>query len=251
MNMKKLDNYRNIILISFFLLIFIVVVFYFATKDYGHKALYKKFDYFYGDKFFNIGSNNIKDSEEGIMYSYSVWIRTDNVSANGNWNTDINIPKVVIFNHGAPNIVYIRKTNTMEIQFAYKDDDGLVDTYNFELSNFETQVWVNLAMTVNNRKVNIYKNGVILTSKLLPNIHFKTKKVLSIGEKDNNFNGYIGYLDYFNYVLNPDQVMKLYHKRKSKLPNKLKNFRQYEKIKDKKSFISNIKENILKVKKGV
>ena len=42
-------------------------------------------------------------------------------------------------------------------------------------------------------------------------------------EQQNNFNGYVGLIDYFNYDLSREQVSNLYDKNYEKLPVLLKN----------------------------
>ena len=41
---------------------------------------------------------------------------------------------------------------------------------------------------------------------------------MNIGSKNNNFYGYLGYIDYYNYNLSNEQIKKLYYKRKNNLP---------------------------------
>ena len=54
---------------------------------------------------------------------------------------------------------------------------------------------------------------------------------MNIGEKYNNFNGYIGRIDYYNYVLSPSKAHKIYEKYKSNHPNRLMSYEQYEFLK--------------------
>ena len=81
-------------------------------------------------------------------------------------------------------------------------------------------------MVVNNRYVDLYKNKVLVKSKLLDNVPWFSQKIMKIGEKNNNFNGYVAQIDYFNYDLNREQVGNLYDKNFEKLPVVLKNYKQ-------------------------
>jgi hypothetical protein len=233
---KKKIMYISIILFSIIILISVIKII--INLNSGHKILYDEYDYFYGDKAVYIGTENMPDSEEGIKYSFSIWIRTDNVSGNSHWDTNVNIPKVILYNYGSPNILYLRKENIIQIQLSYRNSENSIEFYNFNLENFESQKWVNLIISVNNRTVNIYKNGVLYTSKLLPNVNLKNYKTLTIGEKYNNFNGYIGFLEYFNYDLDIIKANKIYNKRKYKYPTKLLSYEEYEYLKNTKNFFS-------------
>lgn len=242
------QNKKNLIIgASLFVILFII--YFILTRDTGHKILFNTYDYFYNNRVEYIGSENMPDSYEGIKYTFSIWVRTENVSANAHWDTDDKTPKTILFNYGCPNIVYLRKENVVRIQILYLNDDGYTEYYNFDLDNFENQIWTNLIITVNNRNVNIYKNGEFYTSKLIPHINIKTYKLMKIGEKNNNFNGYIGYLEYFNYIIKDKKVKQIYNSRKHQLPNKLMSYENYEylrrKEEEEKSDVSSKFKNFL------
>lgn len=220
-------NKKNII-IAGSIFIILLIIYFVVTRDMGHKILFNKYDYFYNNRVEYVGSENMPDSYEGIKYTFSIWIRVENVSANAPWGTNDKTPKTILFNYGCPNIVYLRKENIVRIQILYLNDDGFSEYYDFDLDYFENQIWTNLIITVNNRNVNIYKNGELYTSKLIPHINIKTYKLLKIGEDNNNFNGYIGFLEYFNYVIDNKKIKQIYNSRKPQLPNKLMSYENYE-----------------------
>tara|TARA_B110001450_G_scaffold252612_1_gene274693 strand:- start:594 stop:1418 length:825 start_codon:yes stop_codon:yes gene_type:complete len=223
-----LKKHQKKIIIGVVVIIILGIIYYFLTLDYGHKVLFDEFGYFYGDKVVNIGSENMKDSEEGVKYSFSLWYRLDNVSANAHWDTSANGDKIILFNNGCPNILYLRKENVIKIQIAFLNTEGIRDYYDFILPEIESQIWTNLFITIDNRNVNIYKNSILLTTKILPHVNIKTYKMLSIGSKRNNFNGYIGYVEYFNYIANQEKINYIYNKRKNLLPLKVLSYEQYE-----------------------
>lgn len=231
--MEFIKKNKKYLIIASVVFIICAIIYYFITRDNGHKVLYNNYDYFYNDRVEFVGSENIKDSNEGIKYSFSIWFRIENVSANAHWKTNDKTAKTILFNHGSPNILYLRKQNTVRIQLAYLNIDGYSENYNFDIDSFENQIWTHLVITVNNRNVNIYLNGKLFTSKLLPHINLKTYKLLNIGEKNNNFNGYIGYLEYFNYNINQSTITDIYNKRKKQLPYKLMSYENYEYIRKK------------------
>ena len=116
--------------------------------------------------------------------------------------------------------------NKLRIEIGYKDEDNVIDYYDFEFELYESQVWNNFTIVVNNRNVDLYKNKLLVKSKFLDNIPWFSQKIMKIGEKDNNFNGYVGLIDYFNYDLSREQVSNLYDKNYEKLPILLKNYKQ-------------------------
>jgi hypothetical protein len=54
---------------------------------------------------------------------------------------------------------------------------------------------------------------------------------MSIGDKNNNFNGYIGKIDYYNYILKPNKILSLYEKYLYYHPSKLMSYEDYEHVK--------------------
>jgi hypothetical protein len=221
---------KNIILITLFIITLAIVCYVYFT-DFGHTNLYDNYDLFYGDKALYIGPENMPISEESLKYSFSIWLRTNNLYSNYTWNNDTDIPKTIIDNNGSPNIVYLLKDNTIRIQMAYYGNKNTIEYYNIDLDEFESQKWINLVITVNNKRVNVFKNGELVSSKKLLNPNLKNYKPMSIGEKFNNFNGYIGRIDYYNYELSSNKINSLYHKYLNYHPNTLMSYENYEYLK--------------------
>ena len=120
----------------------------------------------------------------------------------------------------------------VRIQIGYYGKNNYMEYYNFGLEYFEFQKWSHLAITVDNKLVSIYKNGILYSSKELENPNLKNYKLMNIGEKYNNFNGYIGRIDYYNYILTPVNINKLYETYLKKHPNELMSY-EYNKQMDK------------------
>ena len=215
----------KIIIPVIILTVILLISYYFFNKDSGHNIIHDKIEYFYDSKQIIKSSDNFKESLTGIKYTLSFWIRTDNVPLNAHWKNSYIEPKTVLFRDGSPNVM-LTLPNTLNIQIGYKNTDGILDFYSFDFENFESQKWCNFVITVNNRKVEIYNNSVLVKSKILPNVPWFSKKNLNIGETNNNFNGYVGLIDYFNYNLDRKHILKLYNKNLSKIPNYLENYKQ-------------------------
>ena len=214
---------KNIIIICVILII-VLIGCYFYFKDFGHKNLFNDYKLFYGNKVVYIGSEDMKESNEGVKYTFSIWIRPNNLSLNTIWETGTNNAKTIINNNGSPNILYLVQDNTVRIQIGYYGINNYMEYYNFDLEHFELQKWTHLAILVDNKLVSIYKNGILYSSKELENPNLKNYKLMNIGEKYNNFNGYIGRIDYYNYVLTPANINKLYETYIKKHPNALMSY---------------------------
>ena len=219
MNIKRIS-------IFVFVLLILLVALYLILFNRGHKNLHKSYDLFIKDKEVYADTNLVTPSKEGIKYSLSVWIRPNNLYLNTDWDTNPKLPKTIINNNGSPDIYWFPETNLLKIQIIYSEM-GDFKYYDFELKNFETQRWSNLVITVHNKEIIIYKNGEIYTVKNINNPNLLNYRMMQIGEKHHNFNGYIGNIDYYNYVLSKNDVKKLYKKYLNKHPKKVKKYHNY------------------------
>ena len=174
--------------------VILLIAIYFFNRDTGHVVIHDKIDYLYDSKQIIKSSDNFKEAQSGIKYTFSFWIRTDNIPLNAHWKNSYIEPKTVLYRDGSPNVILILP-NTLQIQLGYKNEDGILDFYNFEFENFESQKWCNFVISVNNRNIDVYNNTLLVKSKVLPNVPWFSKKNLNIGESNNNFNGYVGLID--------------------------------------------------------
>ena len=219
MNIKRIS-------IFVFVLLILLVALYLIFFNRGHKNLHKSYDLFIKDKEVYADTNVISPSKEGIKYSLSVWIRPNNLYLNTDWYNDPKLPKTIINNNGSPDIYWFPETNLVKVQIVY-NEMGDFKFYDFDLENFETQKWTNIILTVHNKEVILYKDGEVHKVKNIDNPNLLNYRNIQIGEKDNNFNGYIGNIDYYNYVLNKKDVKKLYSKHLKKHPKKVKRYQDY------------------------
>lgn len=235
-----------------YIIVFIVIVLilYFYFRDTGHTNLYNNYDLFYDDKVVLLDSSNLKQSSEGIQYSLSVWIQTVNLAGNTVWYTSDDVPKTIINNSGSPNIMYLRRENIVRYEIAYMNENGL-DYYYLDLPNFEAQQWMNLVLTVDNKRINLYKNGILEKSKRLDNSNLANYSMFTLGELNNNFNGYIGRVDHYNYILDEGKIMSLYKKHKDKHPKNLMSYEQYKALEPKEKVVEPLKELAIRLGKMI
>ena len=227
MNKFLEKNKYKIVLLILLLLIVIGIIIY-LSQDFSRVKILKNHVFLYNDKVIKVGGEKFKDSREGIKYTFSVCLRTENIAGNSVWSRGESIPKTVIYNHGSPNILYDRRNNTILVQIGYKSPDGVNETYDFVLDHFRAQLWQNLVITVNNRIVKVFLDGKLHTAKKLPSSPWKSNRTMSIGEIDNNFNGYVGFIDYYNRVLDEKEIDRLNKTNKNKYPDRLLNYEQSE-----------------------
>jgi hypothetical protein len=213
---------------SVVLLIILIVLIIYLTRDSSHRRLYDSHQLFYDNKEVLVGFEKMPLSEENIKYTFSVFVRLNNLDGNTAWSQDQSLPKYIISNNGSPNIVYYRETGNVVIEIAYKDPEGANEIYEFKLPHFPMQRWTGIIIVVDGIYVSIYIDGQLFTAKKLFTIPWKSQGVLNIGKQKQNFNGYIGMVDYYNRAISSEEVMSLYNKRIKSLPSEVLTYEQNE-----------------------
>jgi hypothetical protein len=228
-----LSNYSNKQLIirgAIFLiiLIVIVVIFVFVFKsDVSHVMLIDDPEFLTDDYSKVFSFSKIVKSKIGIKYTYIFWLYNDSVSSNSNWNNGYDIPKGIFTHYNAPNVQYIPSKNILQISIGYKGSNDDIKKYVFEIENLKLQVWQQIACVVNNRYCMIYLNGELYKATYLPNVPWRANRMLIVGDPNNNFNGYLARLEYFNNSLNGDYILNNYNRISGSLSNNLKSYAQY------------------------
>jgi hypothetical protein len=86
--------------------------------------------------------------------------------------------------------------------------------YACDIENIPLQRWVQVSVVLWNRTLDVYINGKLVRSCILPGVPVQDKKDLQhiyVGGQ-NTFNGYISRLKYFNRAITAKEVMDLYEK---------------------------------------
>ena len=221
------DNKKSII-ISVILLGILIALIVYLNMDFSHYVLFEDVKLFYKDEQHVVGFENMPVSEENIQYTFSAFIRLNNVSPNTHWGQDTMQKKVIINNYGSPNIVYYVETGLLVVEVDYKSSDGTNTSYEIEMKDFPMQKWTNVCLVVDGRSLKLYKDGEFYTAKKLHTIPWKNQKMMTIGKLKQNFNGYVGFVDYYNRPLNKDEVKELFKKRNKKISGFSDKIRTYE-----------------------
>ena len=168
----------------------------------------------------------IPKSKDGQKYTYSFWIRFVNMGNSGTWK-NYDSPKGIISHFNSPNIFYLPKEHILRILVGYKGNTEMTEKYSFDIENLQLQHWEHIALTVDGENVSVYVNGELFKSIILPNAPFITEKSLYIGQKFNNFNGYLAKFEYWNTSLDIDQIRNIYKKNEGTLSNKLISYNEF------------------------
>ena len=149
----------------------------------------------------------VKNSDEGLEFSYSVWIYIQdwtrgwkNIFVKGD-KTD----SAGTNSSRAPGLWLYPDTNALHarINTFASPNEGC------DIKNIPLQKWVHIAYILNNRTVDIYIDGKLERSCVLrgvPKLNDDPVRVCDNG----GFFGKISNLVYFRYAMKPDEVYKIY-----------------------------------------
>jgi hypothetical protein len=233
-NSSPTRNVFSIILFAFGLIgIYYLYQYLFGPKSGTSFTLIGKMISSNVDKPITITSDNLPGLFEGGEFSISSWFYITN------WSYRAGLPKSII-NIGGPNFDTLRiylggykpklniRLHTLEgndmnqeslnmtsqasLFTTLQTDSGLIDSTQLcDLPEVELQRWVNVTVAVNGRTVDVYLNGKLSRSCVLPKI-FKvdaggySAKLLTYG----GFGGKIAQTFMYDAALNPEQVYTNY-----------------------------------------
>jgi len=149
----------------------------------------------------------VKNSDEGLEFSYSVWIYIQDWT--GGWK-NIFVKGDKTQNAGsssarAPGLWLYPDTNALHarINTFASPNEGC------DIKNIPLQKWVHIAYVLNNRTVDMYIDGKLERSCVLRGVPKLNDDPVHVCD-NNGFYGKISNLVYFRYGLKPDEVYKIY-----------------------------------------
>ena len=166
-----------------------------------------------------ISNLKLPPSSNGIKFTYVFWLYIINIPENAVWDSNYKFKKHIFRRAGSPNINYIPKNNILNFEIAYKNNMNETTLYDINLENIKIQKWIHIGITIDNRKINIYLNGNIAKSTILPNIPFIYNKNLYIGTNPNDTFCYLFKGSYTNNNLSLTKIKKIYSKQQNSTPN--------------------------------
>ena len=144
-------------------------------------------------------------------YTYSIWVYISN------WNYRVG-EKKIIFGRGqdgnvpAPELSLGAMMNNVDVTlgtYASKDSTQAVN-HTCTLENVPLQAWANIIVTLNNRSLDLYLDGKLVRTCILPSpakIHNNAPVLITPG---GGFKGYTSNLQFFANPLNPQQSFNIY-----------------------------------------
>jgi hypothetical protein len=174
----------------------------------------------------------------GLEFSYTFWIflgssysattahkiliQRGNAAENGEISNGTN---PIIMLDSSTNVMYFAASSTAVTTQMNTNDiikrDGNSYTSGYLVSTIDyvpLQRWVNVAMVIKDKAMNIYMDGDLYSVSTVHDIHtgepvlVGTHGDLLIGDKKNNTPGYISLTNFYNYALTQNDLKKIYNK---------------------------------------
>lgn len=144
-------------------------------------------------------------------YSYSVWIYVDD------WNYKYGQEKTILQKKDAedkpcPRIYLGAHQNEINValQTFSTSKDTPNQTFNCTVSNVPIQSWVNVLVSVNGRTLDIYLDGKLVKTCVMPGLARIAQSADLVVTPDGGFNGYTANIQYFPNSTNPQQAWNIY-----------------------------------------
>jgi len=200
----------NVFIIGIFvILIIILLILYFSkgTKTISHlksamdQSVIKKKDI------------NDEDGSTSTQYAYSAWFYVNE------WETNFGKEKILLqrTNSGGKHQVFNPKISLGETE------NDIIVTINSdakhshsppvtkcEIKNFPIQTWVNVIVSLDTRTLDLYLDGKLVRTCILPGIAKEAKGNILVTPHGSGFSGWTSNIQYFSKPLNPQQAYNIY-----------------------------------------
>jgi hypothetical protein len=140
------------------------------------------------------------DQKEGMAFSYTCWVKIDDFAYR------YGQPKV-IFTKGStdlktmcPALLVDSNTNSLLVKL-----DTFGGTETIPIGNIPAKKWLHIALAIDQDAVNIYVNGNLYLHHSLTHVPKQNSSTVSTGI-EGGFDGKISNLEYYSYLLTPDNV---------------------------------------------
>ena len=186
-------------------------------------VLYKLYKYYFSDNSVNLINTHdaripevIKPNKlpKGVTsdYTYSIWFYIND------WNYRFGETKVMFGrtdenNNASPSVTLAPSNNDLAVTMALYPNPDMSDgqeLYTCSIRDVPLQRWTNLIMSLNNRALDLYLDGKLVKTCMLPGVPKMNNLSTLQLSPDGGFSGYISTFKYFSNALNPSQAYDVY-----------------------------------------
>jgi hypothetical protein len=152
----------------------------------------------------SISSSNLP-AGSSADYTYSVWVYVNN------WNYRLGEKKTILQRAPMTQIAFDGNLNNIIFTLAVSPNSGTTPVnHKCTLENVPLQAWTNVIMTLNGRSMDIYMDGKLVRTCVLPGVPYVTHGTNLELTPGGGFYGYTGNLQYINKAINPREAWAIY-----------------------------------------
>jgi hypothetical protein len=175
--------------------------------------------------------DDIPNMYEGGEYSVNFWVYINSLNAYG--KAGVNKHVLTVGGTNKPTILIYLGKYSSKLSVRIKTDPSLKDPTGSssstssrtgpqplddnatnepcDIPSIDMQKWVQVTVTLNNKTCDVYIDGKLARSCVLPRSYLVRTQGLAIeAAKNGGFGGFMSNLTAYNYALNPEQVWRLY-----------------------------------------
>ena len=163
-----------------------------------------------------VEANTLKDNNNTSNFAYSTWFYVDD------WNYRFGEEKFLLLrakslNDAGFGIILGAMQNNIEVAiecYSQNPSTGITGknstTHKCTVDNFPLQKWVNLTVSVYGRTMDIYIDGKLVRTCVLPGVAKVDPSANIVVTPMGGFHGFTGNIQYWSHALNPQQAYNIY-----------------------------------------
>ena len=163
-----------------------------------------------------ISAKDLPAGSSGSNYAYSIWFYIND------WNVNYGTEKIIFERkdqkgNKSPSVVLGSFENNLDITVAvypdhntHKGSDGSMPTHTCNVENVPIQKWVNLIVSLNGRSLDVYLDGKLVRTCVLPGVAMVDKDA-DIYLTPTPTGGFDGFTSKFQYIPNPVNPQEAYN----------------------------------------
>jgi hypothetical protein len=142
----------------------------------------------------------------GISLAWEMYI--PNLAGNDKWNNKFNIVKPIFTMNDSPQIGYNPKRNYLSIILKYRDNPFRAQYSEIRVDDLKMQTWNKYILVINGRTVNLFINGKLAISKIIPSLPviYGIESDIELGQINNNFQGRIQNMKLYPFPLSYKEI---------------------------------------------
>jgi hypothetical protein len=197
---------RTVLIVLFVLVLLYIIMNYFFKKSTRLTSLHR------ANEQQVIYANSLTNNNNTSNYTYSTWFYVDD------WNYKFGEEKVLLSrkdqdNNPSPMITLGAMENDITISVAcYPNSENSNESivHKCVIRNFPLQSWVNLVISLYGRTLDVYIDGKLVRTCVLPGVaKMNSESNLTI-TPDGGFSGWTAKVEYWDDSTNPQQAYNIY-----------------------------------------